>query len=159
MAFWQVGSDGTDALRKLNADVIRRAAAPLLQQQEREQSRRFEELDGNNDGLVTRDELAKGLLGSGEASSMTLADQLKAEQLADFALRHHDLDGDGALSVHPSLKRQERLGARELRGLDKDCDGRISTQELHARFGYGPVENLLLRHYDLDHDGFIDVGK
>ncbi|HEY9854606.1 MAG TPA: hypothetical protein V6D05_02625 [Stenomitos sp.] len=136
-----------------------RIPAALAQWQEKQQSARFEELDANNDGRVTRDELTNGLLGSGDRSSMSLVDQLKAEQLADFALQRYDLDGDDAISVNPSLKRQEQIGAQHLKYLDTDGDGRISTRELDRKVGDDFFKAILLNHLDLDHDGFIDVGK
>lgn len=158
MSFMSFGSSH-DGVRAAVQEATRLAMRPFLQAQERQQSGRFEELDRDNDGLVTRDELTRGLLGTGERSGMTLADQLRAEQLADFALQRHDRDGDGALSVRPSLKRQERAHAQDLKGLDRDCDGRVTREELRARFGHGGAEFAVMVHYDLDHDGAIDVGK
>lgn len=148
-----------DAIRRVHEAAARQSMAPLFRQQERQQNARFEELDGNNDGLVTRDELAKGLLGSGEASSYSLTDQLKAEQLADFALLKYDLDGDGALSVQPSVKRAERLNAQHMKGYDADCDGRVTDDELKKYVGDAMLRRVIMGGLDLDHDGAIDVGK
>jgi len=125
---------------------------------EKDQSAKFEELDVNNDGKVTRDELTQGLLGSGDRSTMNLMDQLKAEQMADFALQKYDLDGDGAISVYQSVKRQERIGAQEMKRYDTDGDGRVTSAEINQTIHDSFLSSLIIGQFDLDHDGAINVG-
>lgn len=158
MAFFNVGNP-MDGFRAAVEQTARLASRPLMQAQEKQESRRFEELDRDNDGRVTRDELKKGLLGNGEPSSMSLTDHLKSEQLADFALQRHDLDGDGALSVNPSAKRQERLQTQRFKGYDLDRDGQVTKEELRQKVDDDFLVSLLINSHDLDRDGRIDVPK
>lgn len=164
-----VRGDGMDGIRRATVEAVGFLARPFLRGLERQQSAKLEELDVNNDGRVTRDELTKGLLGSGEASSMRLTDHLKAELLADLVMQRYDLDGDDAISVNPSLKRPEQFQARELKGLDTNRDGRVDLRELHAHNPFAQVSGMggmygaayaagTMRQFDLDHDGQIDVG-
>lgn len=138
---------------------VKAGLAEQLKKLEPQQSARFEEMDTDNNGRVTRDELTKGLFGSGDPSSMSLADYFRAEQLVDFALQRHDLDGDGAISVKTSPKRQERINAQQFKGYDLDGDGQVTKQELRNKVDDDFLASLLINAYDLDCDGKIDVPK
>lgn len=76
----------------------------------------FEQFDGNNDGVVTRDEVAA----------------FRAERF-----RQRDIDGDGLLSrdelaTAQAQRRQARLD-RRIEMLDTDGDGMISEAEMNTR--------------------------
>src|SRR3954463_16289151 len=105
---------------------------------------RFEPMDTNRDGVITRDEWRGN----------------------DQSFRNHDWNGDGKLSgdeVRVGAQRQSRWDDRDIEGsvqneedwtperfraLDHDGDGRLARSEWHA-------SNELFLRVDRNHDNFL----
>lgn len=81
----------------------------------------FERIDANNDGQVSRAELAawKKAQRSGRRAN------------AAEGFRHADADGDGAISRDEAGKHAPRL-ARRFDAIDADRDGKLTQEELRA---------------------------
>ncbi|MEM7723836.1 MAG: EF-hand domain-containing protein [Pseudomonadota bacterium] len=101
----------------------------------------FEELDLNNDGSVTLEELQ----GAGEARFVEA-----------------DTDGDGALSrdelIAQAQNRTETRVDRMIERADSDGDGALSAEELadaRANNRRGPSPDRILERFDADGDGAV----
>ena len=104
----------------------------------------FEEVDANNDGAITLEEIQA----------------MGANRFANA-----DTDGDGALSRDELLAqgqdRIERRVDRMLERLDTDGDGQLSMAEMEeARdgrrgFGRGPNPERMFERFDADGDGSV----
>lgn len=109
---------------------------------------RFQEMDTNHDGVITRDEW-RG---------------------SDRSFRNHDWNGDGRLSgdelrvgarptnrwedrdIESSIERQDDWSDARFRSLDHNGDGRIGRNEWHA-------SSELFTRLDRNHDNFLSAAE
>ncbi|MFT4717131.1 MAG: Ca2+-binding EF-hand superfamily protein [Paracoccaceae bacterium] len=112
----------------------------------------FEEVDVNNDGLITPEEMVEhraarfvsndtngdGFLSSEELVAAVIKQATKSsEKRAERLLEHRDTDGDGQLSMAELTPDEDRT-AKFLERIDADGDGAVSKEEMEAmkkRFG------------------------
>lgn len=123
-------------------------ALPLTASAQQRATMRFQGMDSNGDGVITRDEW-RG---------------------SDRSFRNHDWNGDGRLSgdeVRPGARRNTRWDDRDVdtaieddadfslahfRALDHNRDGRLGRDEWHA-------SRELFTRLDRDHDGLLSAAE
>ena len=109
---------------------------------------RFNQMDTNHDGKVTKDELAAELQREMQAANARIAQQLEAK------FKQLDTNHDGQLSLKEFMAIQPRIQPSEtpeqmLSRLDTNHDGKISADEFRQ------PELAKFNRLDSNHDGIV----
>ncbi|MDP2579374.1 EF-hand domain-containing protein [Shimia thalassica] len=107
----------------------------------------FEEVDANQDGKITQDELdafakarfdkadtdGDGMLSAEEMQAKATEDMKKrAEKRSAKMLEHKDANGDGKLSFEEMQSKGKKRGGKMIEKMDTDNDGAVSKEEFEA---------------------------
>lgn len=120
--------------------------------------RLFDELDDNNDGLLSIEEVASAIHGNVKESVNN-----KDLESLEKAVKEVDSDGSGMIDIDEFIQAamQQALYLKEssvsaaFERFDVDGKGSISKADLEAVFGAESAEKIL-KEADLNNDGVID---
>jgi calcium-dependent protein kinase len=141
---------------KFKAAVLNMMSSSLTEEEMETLRRTFKQIDENNDGTITKNELKHALERSG-------TNEIKSEEL-EAILKMADVDGDGSISFEELLLTcvQKKLAAKEERiyeafcKLDLNGDGKLSVEELEKVLTQNKQNaKELIAEVDVDHDGFV----
>ncbi|CAD8117798.1 unnamed protein product [Paramecium sonneborni] len=149
------------AQNKLRAAIIQFISVQLVKKEESQKLfQTFKSLDQNGDGVLTKDELLKGMISAD-------IDHLKAETMANGIMEQLDVNESGKVDftefISAALLQQQKITINNIkqafRMFDLDGNGLISKSELESIFGGIEIdtqawEDILLK-CDLNQDGFI----
>jgi len=153
------------AEQKLQHAVLTFIASQLLQNEDSKQlSEAFRNLDKNGDGKISREELLEvysGMMGLEAASE-------EVEKI----MRQVDANGSGYIDytefIMATAQKEKMINQMNLEAafkvFDSDGSGKISAQELKALLGSGGSENEsiwceLIKDVDQNGDGEIDINE
>ncbi|CAD8113683.1 unnamed protein product [Paramecium sonneborni] len=150
------------AQNKLRAAIIQFISVQLVKKEESEKLFiTFKTLDQNGDGVLSKDELLKGMLSAD-------IDHLKAETMANGLMQKLDVNESGKVDftefISAALLQQQKITINNVklafRMFDIDGNGVISKQELESIFGGIEIDNQawddILQKCDRNQDGVIE---
>ncbi|CAD8095563.1 unnamed protein product [Paramecium primaurelia] len=150
------------AQNKLRAAIIQFISVQLVNKEESTKLfQTFKTLDQNGDGVLTKDELMKGMLSAD-------IDHLKAEIMANGLIQELDVNESGKVDftefISAALVQQQKITINNIKlafkMFDMDGNGVISKSELENIFGGIEIDNQawddILQKCDFNKDGVIE---
>ncbi|CAK59936.1 unnamed protein product (macronuclear) [Paramecium tetraurelia] len=150
------------AQNKLKAAIFQFISVQLVNKEESSKLfQTFKTLDQNGDGVLTKEELLKGMLSAD-------VDHLKAEIMADGLMQELDVNESGKVDftefISAALVQQQKITINNIKVafkmFDIDGNGVISKSELESIFGGIEIDNYawedILQKCDLNKDGVIE---
>ncbi|CAK91960.1 unnamed protein product (macronuclear) [Paramecium tetraurelia] len=150
------------AQNKLRAAILQFISVQLVNKEESQKLfQTFKTLDQNGDGVLTKDELMKGMLSAD-------IDHLKAEIMADGLIQELDVNESGKVDftefISAALVQQQKITVNNIklafRMFDLDGNGVISKSELESIFGGIEIDNQawedILQKCDFNQDGVLE---